>query len=172
MIKIRTATIADASVLANIGRQSFYDAFKDHPKNAPEDMQIYMESAFGEEIQKREFKDKKVIYLIAEIEDETVGYLKLHKDVKEESVTGEKCLEVARLYALQDFVGKGIGAALMQAALDFAEANGFDTIWLGVWEYNYRAQAFYKKWGFEPVGEHIFQLGNDAQIDWVWQRKV
>lgn len=170
--KIRTATITDAPTLAEIGRASFYDAFKDHPKNAPEDMQLYMNSAFGDEIQKRELLDEKVVYLIAEIEDEPAGYLKLNKDVKEETVIGEKCLEIARLYALQKFIGKGVGAALMQAAIDFAEKNGFDTIWLGVWEYNYRAQAFYKKWGFEPVGEHVFQLGNDAQTDWIWQRKV
>ncbi len=60
----------------------------------------------------------------------------------------------------------------MQTVLDYAIENGFDTVWLGVWEYNHRAQAFYKKCGFEHVGEHIFQLGNDPQTDWIWQKKI
>ena len=39
-------------------------------------------------------------------------------------------------------------------------------MFLGVWEHNPRAQAFYRKWGFERVGEHVFQMGDDPQIDW------
>lgn len=171
-VKIRFATPKDAALLAEIGRKSFYDAFKDHPKNAPEDMEIFMNQAFGEAIQAGELADEKLVLLIAEIEGKTVGYAKLRKDAKEEMVTGEKCLEIARFYMLQDWIGRGVARKLMQTILDFARENGFDTIWLGVWEYNYRAQAFYKKWGFEHAGEHVFQLGNDAQTDWVWQRKV
>lgn len=171
-VKIRFGTSTDAALLTEIGRTSFYDAFKDHPKNAPEDMEIYMKSAFSEEIQARELADPQIVYMIAEVARETAGFIKLHKDTREEMVTGERCLEIARFYLLQDWIGRGVSKEMMQTVLDFARENGFDTIWLGVWEYNYRAQAFYKKWGFEHVGTHIFQLGRDSQIDWVWQRKV
>lgn len=171
-INIRFAALEDALLLAEIGRKSFYDAFKDHPKNAPEDMELYMNSAFGEAIQASELKNPKIVYLIAEVAGETAGFVKLHRDTKEEPVTGDRCLEIARFYLLQDWIGKGVSAKMMQATLDYAKENGFDTIWLGVWEYNHRAQAFYKKWGFEHIGEHIFQLGNDAQTDWLWERKV
>lgn len=172
-IKIRFAAPADAAMLAEISRTSFYDAFKDHPKNAPGDMEIFMNQAFGEELQAAEIADEKIVYLIAEIENEPAGYAKLQKDAREEMVSGDKCLEIMRFYLLPEFIGRGgIAGKLMQAVLDLARENDFDTIWLGVWEFNPRAQAFYKKWGFEHAGEHIFQLGNDPQTDWVWQRKI
>lgn len=171
-IKLRFAALEDSALLAEIGRTSFYDAFKDHPKNAPTDMQLYMDSAFGASIQARELADEKIVYLIVEVAGETAGFIKLHKDTREEMVTGKKCLEIARFYLLQDWIGRGVSKQMMQTVLDFAKENGFDTIWLGVWEYNHRAQGFYKKWGFEHIGDHIFQLGNDPQTDWIWQRKV
>ncbi|MEP6923458.1 MAG: GNAT family N-acetyltransferase [Pyrinomonadaceae bacterium] len=171
-VKIRFATVEDAAILAEISRKSFYDAFKDHPKNEPEDMRLYMDSAFGAEIQARELADPQIIYLIVEAAGEIAGFVKLHKDTREETVTGDKCLEIARFYLLQEWIGRGVSKQMMQMVLDYAQEKGFDTVWLGVWEYNYRAQAFYKKWGFEHTGEHIFQLGNDPQTDWVWQRKV
>lgn len=171
-LKIRFGTPADAAMLAEIGRKSFLDAFADHPKNAPADMEIFIKQAFGTAIQARELDDEKTVYLIAEIGGAIAGYAKLHKDAKEEMVTGGKCLEIARFYMLTEQIGRGIAGKLMQTVLEFAHENGFETIWLGVWEFNARAQKFYRKWGFEHVGTHVFQFGNDPQTDWVWQRKV
>jgi ribosomal protein S18 acetylase RimI-like enzyme len=58
---------------------------------------------------------------------------------------------------------------LLQSCIDEARRTGHRTMWLGVWERNRRAQAFYRKWGFHTVGEHIFQLGSDAQTDWLME---
>ncbi len=171
-IQIRFATTADAQLLAEIGRKSFYDAFADDPRNAPADMEIFINQSFGADIQAEELANDKIVYLIAEVAGETAGYAKLNKDTSETMISGDKCLEIARFYLLQNWIGKGVSQKMMQAVLDFAAANDFDTIWLGVWEFNYRAQKFYQKYNFQHVGEHIFQLGNDPQIDWVWQRKV
>ena len=38
-------------------------------------------------------------------------------------------------------------------------------LWLGVWERNDRARAFYVKCGFADAGEHIFLFGTDPQTD-------
>lgn len=171
-VTIRFAAPEDAARLAEIGRKSFYDAFAAHPANAPEDMEIFMNQSFGEAIQGRELSDEKTVYLVAETQGDIAGYAKLVKDSREPMVTGETCLEIARFYFLQEFIGRGASKTLMEAVLNFARENGFDTIWLGVWEFNPRAVRFYEKWGFEKIGEHIFQLGNDPQTDWVMQRKV
>jgi len=45
-------------------------------------------------------------------------------------------------------------------------------VWLGVWEHNPRAIAFYRKWGFEAVGEHVFVVGTDPQRDLVMTRSA
>ena len=60
----------------------------------------------------------------------------------------------------------------MDAVLDAARARGAKTLWLGVWERNQRAVAFYEKYGFTRVGEHTFVLGSDAQTDWLFVRPL
>jgi len=171
-VEIRPATAEDAEVLAKIGWKSFYDAFADHPKNAPDDLKSYMDEAFSVEAFSRDLADRDVIYFVAEIAGKMVGYAKLKQNSREDCVSGENPLELCRLYSLNEFIGKGIGKALMLKCLEFAEENAHDFFWLGVWEFNFRAQEFYKKFGFEKCGKHIFQLGNDPQIDWVFQKRI
>lgn len=171
-LQIRKATIEDAEVLTQIAWKSFYDAFADHPKNDPDDLQNYMDEAFTVEAISAELADSDSIFFVAEIENELVGYAKLKQNSREEGISGENPIELCRLYASQEFIGKGIGKSLMLHSLDFAKQNGNDIIWLGVWEYNYNAQKFYSKFGFEKCGEHIFQLGKDPQTDWLMERKV
>ena len=171
-VSIRHATIADAALLAELSARAFREAFADHPQNAPADIAAYMVEAFGTEIQARELAEPRATFLLAESAGEAVGYAKLLADSTETGVTGARPVELARLYALQAWIGRGIGAALMQSCLEEARNNGHDVIWLGVWEYNYRAQKFYARFGFVKCGEHIFQLGNDPQTDWLMQREI
>lgn len=172
MINIRRANLNDASILAKVGWQSFEEAFAEHPKNHPDDMRSYMNKAFSLETISEELYNKDTIYLIAEINRETAGYAKLEFDVREDCVTGKKPVELCRLYALDKFIGKGIGKNLMLEFFKLAENKSCDVAWLGVWEYNFRAQEFYKKFGFEKCGEHIFQLGSDPQTDWIFQKII
>ena len=44
---------------------------------------------------------------------------------------------------------------------------GYKKVWLGVWEKNFRAIRFYKKYGFKKFGQHKFLLGNDLQTDYL-----
>lgn len=171
-IKIRYAISSDAEMLADLSWRTFYDAFAAHPKNAPDDLKAYMDEAFNVGQIERELRDEKAIFLVAEIEGEPAGYAKLVLDTIEPGVSAERPIELARLYSEQKFLGKGIGAALMQRCLDEAKRRGRDVMWLGVWEYNPRAQAFYRKWKFEDCGSHVFQLGSDPQIDLLMQRKI
>jgi len=60
----------------------------------------------------------------------------------------------------------------MGECLEHAQSNGHQTVWLGVWENNARALSFYRRWGFEVVGEHVFQLGADSQRDLIMMRPV
>lgn len=171
-VKIRQATLEDAEILTKIARKSFYDAFGDHPKNAPEDLKSYMDEAFSVGTISAELADENSVFFAAEIADEIVGYAKLKQNSDEEGVSGENPIELCRIYSLNEYIGKGIGKTLMLKCLEFAKENGHDTIWLGVWEYNHNAQKFYAKFGFEKCGEHIFQLGTDPQTDWLMERKV
>lgn len=169
-LTIRYGAIEDAEMLTELSWKTFWDAFHDNPKNAPDDLADYMNSAFNVEQIETELADQNAVFLIAEIENEAVGYAKLLLDTREPDITGEKPIELNRLYSKQEFLGKGVGKSLMEKCLEEAEKHDCDIMWLGVWEFNPRAQAFYRKHGFYEVGKHIFQLGSDAQIDILMQK--
>lgn len=168
----RFAAAEDAETLARIGSASFDEAFADHPANHPDDMRIYMDEAFSVETISADLRQPDTIYLIAEIEKEAVGYAKLKTDSREDCVAGEKPFELCRLYSLGKYIGKGVGRALMLKSFELAKEKNCDVFWLGVWEFNFRAQQFYSKFGFEKCGEHIFRLGTDPQTDWIMQKKI
>lgn len=171
-IKIRQASAADASVITDLAYTTFWDAFAHHPKNAPDDLNYYMRQAFNLEQITVELEDEKNIFMIAEIEGEPAGYAKIIIDNIEPGITAERPIELSRLYSHQQFLGKGIGQALMDACFERARTENCDVMWLGVWEYNPRAQRFYGKNGFRVVGSHVFQLGEDSQTDLLMQRDI
>jgi GNAT superfamily N-acetyltransferase len=169
-ITIRYATTADAALLAELGTTTFYETFA--ADNTPENMAAYLAASFSPEKQTAELADPTSLFLIAQIEDMTVGYARLKEGQAPAAITGLRPIELVRIYSRKEWIGQGVGAALMQACLDEAEKRGCDTIWLGVWEHNLRGQAFYRKWGFAEMGTYIFQLGDDPQTDLLMQRPV
>ncbi|MEO6334194.1 MAG: GNAT family N-acetyltransferase [Pyrinomonadaceae bacterium] len=171
-IIIRPAIPEDAKVLTDLAYTTFWDAFAHHPKNAPDDLNHYMRQAFNQEQIAAELTDEKNIFLIADIEYEPAGYAKIVIDYVEPGVNAEKPVELARLYSHQKHLGQGVGQKLMDACFDRARAAARDVMWLGVWEYNPRAQRFYEKNGFRVVGSHVFQLGKDAQTDLLMQKEL
>lgn len=167
---IRSATQADAGLLAGIGAETFHETFAS--TNTPEDMAQYLASAFAPEIQARELADARSMFLIAEVNGAAVGYARVMTGDAPACVEARRPLDLARLYVRQAAIGTGVGAALMRACLVEARHRGCDVIWLGVWEHNDRAKAFYERWGFRSVGDQVFVLGSDPQRDLVMSRPV
>ena len=167
-IEIREAGPVDAELVADIARRTFVDSFGRY--NTAENMRIFLEEQFPREKQMAEVGAPGRIFLLAYVEGEPAGYASLRVSEPPHGLEGLHAIEIVQVYSEQRMIGKGVGPALMQACLDVAKQRGFDWVWLGVWEHNHRAQAFYRKWGFERFGEHIFFVGLDAQTDW-WMRK-
>jgi len=171
-IIIRRAGRGDAVSLADLAYTTFWDAFHDHPQNAPNDFATYMAEAFSLEQVSRELADERNIFLLAEIEGEPAGYAKLTVGAIEDGIVAEKPIELNRLYSHQKYLGRGVGQTLMDACFERAKREDRDVMWLGVWEHNPRAQRFYEKNGFRVVGSHVFLLGSDPQTDLLMQRKI
>lgn len=169
-INVRHANHSDNVLLSEIGAETFAGAFGPH--NTPHDMRLYLANAFSPEIQAAELADPTSVFLIAETEGQAVGYARLREGRPAALITGTRPVEIVRFYARPDWIGRGVGAALMQACLSEAERGGFDTIWLDVWEENRRARAFYVRWAFEEVGTQPFRLGDEIQTDILMQRPV
>ena len=169
-LRIRRGTVEDAALLTELGARTFAETFA--PDNTPEDLAAYMAASFNLQQQTAELNDPASTFLIAELDGRAAGYAKLHDAEPEKGVEGTKPVELVRLYVSREWLGRGIGAQLMRACLDQARQAGHETIWLGVWERNARAQAFYRKWNFRPVGEHEFRLGTDLQRDILMERAL
>ncbi len=167
---IRLAGPADAAVLAELGAHTFTETFA--ATNKPADMAAYLAAAFSPAQMAAELADPLATFFIAEVNGRAAGYAKLYAGAAEPCITGAQPVEVVRLYVAQVWFGRGVGADLMRACVAEAQRRGHRTLWLGVWEHNERAQAFYRKWEFRAVGQHIFQLGDDAQTDILMARAL
>jgi len=168
-VQLRHATAEDAAVLADLGARTFRDSFA--ADNQPHDMERYVAEAFTTAELSRQLADPAATFILAVDDDgDAAAYAKLRAGDPDPAVTGRRPVELARIYVDHAAIGEGIGTMLMQHCLDEAAAGGYDTVWLGVWERNERAIAFYRRFGFEVVGTHTFVLGTDEQQDLVMQR--
>ena len=169
---MRQATSGDAKLLTDLSFTTFWDAFAHHPKNAPDDLAHYMRQAFSVEQITEELEHPHAIFLIAEVRGKPAGYAKLIVESIENGITAMRPIELSRLYSHQEYIGKGVGQNLMDACFELGAERDHDVMWLGVWEYNPRAQRFYEKNGFRIVGRHTFQLGSDPQTDLLMQKEI
>jgi diamine N-acetyltransferase len=162
-VTIRRANTEDAGLLADLGARTFSETFA--ADNTPDDMAAYLAASFNLARQTAELADPTFTFLIAEVGGLAAGYAKLHAGEPAEGVKGAKPVELVRLYVSREWLGRGLGETLMRSCLDEARQAGHGTIWLGVWERNGRAQAFYRKWDFARSASTYFQLGLDLQRD-------
>ena len=109
--------------------------------------------------------DRDITTLLVEEGGDAVAYAQLRADHTPECVTGPAPIELWRFYVDRPFHGRGIAQMLMDRVKEAARERGAKTLWLGVWERNDRARAFYAKCGFADAGEHIFLFGTDPQTD-------
>jgi ribosomal protein S18 acetylase RimI-like enzyme len=162
-VSIRRATSGDVKLLQDVGIQTFHDTFAD--VNTKADMDQYLDKNFNPAQITQELADADNVFFIAESNGQPAGYSKLRKGTTPPELQGVHAIELERLYVAKEFLGKRVGLALMDRCLSEAREEGFNTVWLGVWENNGRAIAFYEKCGFEKFGVHPFMLGTDLQTD-------
>lgn len=151
--------------LAEFAERTFRETFE--ASNTPEDMRIHCATNYGEAIQARELADPTMTTFVVEHDNELIACLQLkrHPEKLDE-------LEIQRVYVDSAWHGEGVAPMLIRTALDTAERTGVTHVWLGVWEHNPRAIAFYRKHGFVESGEHVFLLGTDPQRDVIMSRQL
>jgi len=169
---ILPVTNEQKALLADLSRQTFVDTFASY--NKAEDMQLFLDKQFTREQLMAEPDETDNYFFIAWEDGEPLGYMRLKfwQSQAYSCLPSAPTVEITRLYATQLAIGKGVGKAMMQFALDFARSKMVKQVWLGVWEHNERAIRFYQKWGFERKGDHPFLLGTDLQTDWLMAKEL
>lgn len=194
--QIRRATASDSEPLAALGAEVFRATFAH--SCTEEQLQAFLDEAYTPEAIARDIADSSKDVLVATENDlndsnagdgssssssiptptptpggKLLGFTYLTRGSSEPCVEHlERPVELQRLYIALGAHGRGLGKALSLAADDLAREHGFKTIWLGVWEENRKAQAFYRKMGYEHIGEHVFDVGGDLQTDEIWWKNL
>lgn len=167
-ITIRRGVSTDAAALAELAARTFQETFG--AENRPEDMLLHLAEAYGPAQQGRELADPGITTLLVGLDGRLAGYAQLRTGPVPLVVTGSSPIELWRFYIDAAWHGKGLAQVLMERVVAEAAERGARTLWLGVWERNERAQAFYRKCGFADVGSHVFMVGTDPQTDRIMVR--
>lgn len=99
-----------------------------------------------------------------------LGYALVTAPKLAQSVPGD--LELKRIYSFSRTHGSGLGAALMGRATRHAEEMGAKRLLLGVFAGNVRALAFYRRHGFEKIGDRRFRVGSQECEDVVLAKRL
>ncbi len=134
-------------------------------RNTTENIQHYIKEAFDPRSFKDELLNQNSVFYKCQLNEEMIGYYKINYAEAQTEPDYPESAEIERIYVSTDQKGRGVGRKMIQHAKAQAQAKGLDYLWLGVWEKNPEALSFYEKMGFEEIGTHVFQLGDDAQTD-------
>ena len=169
-IEIKKVTLNDIDQLQKISKQTFQETFSE--SNSEENMKNYLEEELSIKKLTAELNNTNSLFYFATLNNEVIGYLKLNFGESQTELKDDKALEIERIYVSKDFYGKSVGQLLYNKAIQIAKQKKADYVWLGVWEKNLRAIAFYKKNDFVTFDKHIFKLGNDEQTDLMMKLKL
>lgn len=170
MIKFKKCTSEDLKELQDISILTFTDTFKD--QNTEENLQAYLQQAYSDDQLMSELNNINSAFYFLKNNDETVGYIKLNiKDAQSEGIL-PTALELERIYITPTHKRQGYGRQLIAYAEKRAKELVCTDIWLGVWEFNTDALAFYERMGYEKIGEHSFFMGEDEQTDDIMKKVI
>lgn len=161
--KLTECTLDDLHELQTISIVTFTETFKD--QNSPEHLKAYLDEAYDLDKLKKELKNPSSRFYFIYVDQQVAGYLKLNTDAAQTEPMGADSLEVERIYVKKAFQKYGLGKQLLNKAFEMAVEQNKKRIWLGVWEENANAIAFYRKKGFVQTRTHSFYMGDDEQVD-------
>ena len=167
---IRPATLADVATLCRLGATTFRETYR--TISDPREVDEYADEHFTAAKVEAWFARPCARTLLASVGDAAVGYVHVRSAKVPACVSDRNALELSRLYLLASAQGTGVGGALMAAAIAAAVELGGQTVWLGAYDRNVRALAFYARRGFVQVGTHAFEFGGQVYADPVLTRRV
>lgn len=159
---IRDARADEAATISALAHQTFRETYASQTR--PEDMDAFLADAYQPIGIATALRDPRHRWFIADADGSSVGFMHLVGGEHHESVRGERPVLLAEIYLKASHQGVGLGAAMMQQAIEAARLMG-DVLWLGVWEHNARAIEFYRRWGFTQVGDTPFTFASEQQRD-------
>ena len=160
-IRIIRADISHAAIIGVIGKKSFRRAFE-HLFNNKEELLEYLENTYSPIKLSKSLRDDDNVYLLAFIDHEPAGFVKVKKYSLNEHIESVAQMELQKIYVLQEFHGRGIGSALLKEVKNLAKEVDPDYVWLDTHVSNASAIRLYEKNGFKKVGKYFFTIGTQT----------
>lgn len=170
LVDIKKIELKDLGQLQKISQDTFFETFSS--TNTPENLNSYLASSFSKEKLTLELKNPCSAFYFATYKKEPIGYLKVNKGEAQTETQVQESLEIERIYVLKQYHGKKVGQLLLDKAIEIALQYKSTFIWLGVWENNKRAIAFYQKNGFIEFDKHVFKMGKEQQTDLMMKKEL
>jgi diamine N-acetyltransferase len=156
MVSIRQSTKEDASILAQMGRQTFIES---HSHSAPDHViNEYVQNNYNETAIRGSLKDPANKFHIIYYDDQPAGYSKIIFNHPHAGIPNKNVSKLEKIFLLGRFYDLKLGKQLLAFNIDLAKLHGQSGIWLFVWIENERAIRFYKNHGFQIIGDHNFRL--------------
>jgi ribosomal protein S18 acetylase RimI-like enzyme len=167
---IRRATPADAEALAEIGARTFVETFAHlYP---PADLQRFLADAYSLARTRADLADPAKAAWLVEADGQVVGYAQAGPCGLPHAEVTPASGELKRFYLLRDRQNGGLGARLFDEVMAWLLQGGPRDIWIGVWSENHGAQRFYRRRGFEKVGEYGFAVGDTVDHEYILRRSA
>ncbi len=170
MLSIRSVKRTEVSELCEISLHTFKDTYE--ALNDPNEFKAYLEKYFNIDEIERQLDASDSYFFFVETAQEIVAYYKLNINSLQTEDKGEDFAEIERIYVLPKYKRQGIGQKMVEHACQKAIELGKRKLWLGVWEKNDKAIAFYQKMGFFRNGTHTFVIGNEKQLDYIMEKDL
>lgn len=154
---LREATLEDVRALTALMRETFEETFTHYP---PDELQAYLAETYSEARTREGLAAPTRKTWVVEEDGALLAYAVAgDADLPIEGLE-KRAGQLHRLYVRKSLVGAGVGRMLMDTALAWLEAQQRSPIYIGVWEHNDRALAFYRRYGFAPVGDYPYPVGS------------
>lgn len=173
MHTLRPATAADIDQLSELGARTFVDTFV-HGFGIPypqADLDRFIEGAFGKAALTANLADPAQGWWAAESPEGRIeGFANIGPCTLPHPDADPRNGELKRLYIGREAQGKGVGTGLLHIALDAMAARFEGPEWIGVWSGNDKAVRLYAHYGFHPVGEYKFAVGDWLDDEFILRR--
>ena len=169
-VKFQPIIERDVDKLQSIALSTFTHAYRH--LNTVANFNWYINRAFNKKQLLSEIQNEESFFFFATLNSNIIGYLKLNIGSSQTEPLGSECMELERIYLIDKYQRKGIGKNIIEFAMNQTKEHSKSVLWLGVWDKNPGAIAFYEKVGFTRSGSHIFKFGSEDQIDIIMQKTV
>lgn len=122
---------------------------------------MYSDDALKQQMDKHHF------LLVKDSSNQSLGFVSF-----EFNYNGERKTKIHKLYVMPDQHGKGLGRFLIDKVASLADKENDSILTLNMNRYN-NALSFYKKLGFNIVGEEDIDVGRGYLMeDYIFEKKV